>query len=262
MKTLFGDDGNGTTKMSIVKWNDKELKAGPGIIELDGKKETEMICANGTSSYGDEWSIIGTAEMSYKTVNGMKDFFTRAEETLCPLPYDGFVFSTDGITGVKKEDDKNYKSDEDYKACHDAIMKLKTDVMPTYDDILKLKFGENQENQEHNDGWKRAWNTWYCTLIVGLENYREGKEEYSDYFESKKIQLIKMDNFQADKNLDKNLSYPQFYRGFHSTEDYKKENGKIEASGGKMRKSRRRRRRGRSTRRRKSSRKSRRRRKA
>jgi hypothetical protein len=248
MKKLFGEEGNDTTKMSIVKWGDTELKTGPKEIILDGNQETKMICAdaNKTTSYGNEWSIIGTAEMSCETITGMENFFRRAEDTLCPLPGNDFEIS------------------KDYVACHNAIMKLKEkDNMPKYEEILN-KIPEDYENH-----WKTAWKTWYYKLISGLENYKKldnsivnVEERYLKYFESKENQLIEMNNVDENGTLDKTKLYPQFYKGFHSTIDYKNENGKIETSGGKMRKSRRRRRRGRSTRRRKSSRKSRRRRKA
>lgn len=282
MKTLFGEDGNGTTKMSIVKWNDTKLKAGPKTIILDEKAKMEnyetydgglawsnmkhkdgttldrRIMTNfsdDTESKVDEWSIIGTAEMSCETITGMETFFKRAEHTLCPLPGNDFEFNKTKITGLK--------NGKNYSACNAAIMELKKiENMPTYESVLN-KSGSYVGNL--TDAWER----WYYKLISDLENYRDNDKydikNYSNYFKSKEIQLIKMDNVNdvdVKKTLDKTKLYPQFYKGFHSTIDYKNANGKKEKSGGKMRKSRRRRRRGRSTRRRKSSRKSRRRKKA
>lgn len=280
MKKLFGENGNNTTKMSIVKWDDTELKAGPKTIKLnenakmennenyetyDGEPKsawTNMIDKDGnndrrimtnfsdnTESKVYDWSIIGTAEMSCETITGMENFFRRAEDTLCPLPGNDFEIS------------KDYK---DYIVCHNAIMKLKEkDNMPKYEEIL------NKIPEDYKEHWKTAWKTWYYKLISGLESYKklddnivELEERYLKYFEEKENQLIEMKNVDKIETLDKTKLYPQFYKGFHSTIDYKNENGKTKASGGKMRKSRRRRRRGRSTRRRKSSRKSRRRRKA
>lgn len=224
------NDGDGNDELTTFY---TEKLTGIDINDVNFYKTRQKIMSANIMQKNDKkfetrknWNSVGTGVIKIQKdpVTGLAQFFQLAENTLCAMP--------DENTTLFKEDDKikchnnlmAYLNNNNVDADKYSFSAIKRKITEKFTEIkeknkeIKEKFTEKITEDLMNK-YEEAWKRWYKNLINGLVKYNSATETH---FREKQIQIFEFSDVEyGNSTLLTNRLYPQYFKAFHSTIEFK-----------------------------------------